>query len=90
MLHNSKQGANAAWTYPEDNWACRVDITPEDFNSALEDLHMFKNNANRDLKDYTCDTISHYEQDGLYTFFFYKKLFYKKVSLILAEKLRNP
>ena len=23
-------------------------------------------------------------------FFFYKKLFYKKVSLILTEKLRNP
>ena len=26
---------------------------------------------------------------GLY-FFFYKKLFYKKVSLLIAEKLRNP
>ena len=27
---------------------------------------MFKNNLNRDREDYTCDTISHYEQAGLY------------------------
>ena len=27
---------------------------------------MFKNNANRDHKDYTCDKISHYKQVGFY------------------------
>ena len=37
-------------------------------------------------------TMKHcyYFYHAFYTFFVYKKLFYKKVSLIFTKKLRNP